>query len=157
MILMDMIWFMKQEEQILFILNKIIPEIELCKNIITIKKDIEKKDTRDYYNEIYKNIALEHKYLHGNHDNKYSYIFNRTSYIIKPDFDLTYYNYRGISYQIIELIHELIKDSTCLITNQMYKELPISITNYAIGRDKSFKEQDKLYEFLAVKITESLK
>ena len=40
---------------------------------------------------------------------KFSYVLDSKTYVVKPDYDLSFYKKTGISYQIIELIHELIK------------------------------------------------
>jgi len=65
--------------------------------------------------------------------------------IIKNDFKLDYYNYTRISYQIIELIHELIK-----LKNEKY-----------LTKDQGYKywleHDDKLYSILANKLSDSMK
>ena len=142
--LIDIIWNMNLDDQILFILNMVIYDIDICKLILNIKKDLEKIDTLQYYDILYTNIAIEHKYLHENHTGKFSYILDRTNYIVKPDFKLDYYNYRGVSYQLIELIHELIK-----LKNEKY-------TSEDEGYKYWLDHDDKLYYLLSKKIKDIL-
>ena len=66
------------------------------------------------------------------------------NYIVKPDFKLDYYNYRGVSYQIIELIHELIK-----LKNDKY-------TSENEGYKYWLDHDDKLYHLLSKKIKDIL-
>lgn len=138
--LLDIIWHMDLDNQILFILNMVIYDIDICKLILKIKNNMENKDTLEYYDLLYNNIAVEHNYLHKNHIGKFSYILDSKNYIVKPDFKLDYYNYRGVSYQLIELIHELIKLKNCeyLTDDEGYE--------YWIDHD------DKLYKLLSDKI-----
>ena len=103
------------------------------------KNIYEKKATIDYYLDIYQRIAKEHYYLHKNHIDKFSYIFDSKQYIVKTDFKLDYYKYTGISYQIVELIHELIK-----LKNEKYIKDD--------GYEYWLNHDDKLYSLLSHKI-----
>ena len=118
---------------------------DICKIILKYKKEIEKNENKNYYKIRYEKIAKEHYYLHANHTGKFSIIHDSKIYIIKNDFKLDYYNYTGISYQIIELIHELIK-----LKNEKY-----------ITKDQGYKywldHDDKLYYMLANKLSDSMK
>jgi|TARA_B110000046_G_C12676246_1_gene266626 hypothetical protein len=121
--------------------------LDICFYILKLKIKIENIENKFYYQIRYNKIAKEHYYLHKYHTNKFSYIFNDKSYIIKNDFKLDYFNYTGISYQIIELIHELIKNR---------KELVSDIYNELTG--KSWLDyEDELYSILSDKITMSMK
>ena len=106
---------------------------DVCKIILKQKKEIERIENQNYYQIRYEKIAKEHYYLHINHTGKFSIIHDSKYYIIKKDFKLDYYNYTGISYQIIELIHELIK-----LKNHKY-----------LSKDEGYKywlnHDDKLY------------
>lgn len=118
---------------------------DVCIHILKLKLTLERIENQNYYKIRYEKIAKEHYYLHKNHDNKFSYIFDGKTYIIKNDFKLDYYNYTGISYQLIELIHELIK-----LKNEEY-----------ITKDEGYEywlnHDDKLYSLLANKISYSMK
>lgn len=132
------------EETILFLKELLNHNIEVCKMILKYKKEIENLENKLYYSDRYEKIAKEHYYLHNNHTGKFSIIHDSKYYIIKKDFKLDYYKYTGISYQIIELIHELIK-----LKNEKY-----------LTKDEGYKywlnHDDKLYSFLADKIMKEM-
>lgn len=100
---------LKKDECIQLYLKYLIPIPEICNKIIKIKNDSEKKDALNYHIDRWINIAGEFYYTRDNHTDKYSYIFDNSDYIIKVDHKLDFYQITGISYQIIELIHELIR------------------------------------------------
>lgn len=136
---------LKKDETIKLYLNKFISINEICNYIIKLKNDIEEKETLDYHLERWENIAGEHYITRDTHTGKFSYIFDNKDYIIKPDHRLNFYKITGISYQIIELIHELIKIkgenefNTYYNSNEEYK--------------KWLKYDDNLYTLLADKIS----
>ena len=127
-------------EEILLILKELLNHnINICKIILKNKKKYENYENRIYYLDRYQKIAKEHYYLHNNHTDKFSYIFDSKKYVIKTDFKIDFFKYTGISYQIIELIHELIKlKNGNYIIDQGYK--------YWLNYD------DKLYSILSEKI-----
>jgi len=136
---------LSSDEEILLLLKELLNHnIEICKLILKQKKTIELNETRNYYSDRYEKIAKEHYYLHTNHMGKFSVIHDSKLYVIKKDFKLDYYKYTGISYQIIELIHELIK-----LKNDKY-----------ITKDEGYeywlKHDDKLYSILADKIMKKM-
>lgn len=135
---------LSKNQKMLMILFRILPVKELCKLIITLKNKYEIYDINKYYNERLKNIYKKHYHIHEHHENKFSYIFNSTKYVIKKDYDLSFYDRTGISYQIIELIHHLIKikNEPLIKNNKEYKEW----LNY----------DDKLYSQLSIKIMEKM-
>ena len=132
-----------KDESILLILKELLHHnTDICKLIIHKKNIIEAKETMDYYYDRWENIAGSHYRLHDTHDGKFSYIFNDMEYIVKKDHNPVFYNLTGVSYQVVELIHQLIKlKNDGLIENTF-------ITDYKewIERD------DKLFSFLANKI-----
>ena len=96
-------------EMILLILKEVLHHnTDVCKLIIHKKNTIEAKETMDYYYDRWENIAGSHYRLHDTHDGKFSYIFNDMEYIVKKDHKPIFYNLTGISYQVLELIHQLI-------------------------------------------------
>ena len=131
-----------KDETILLILKELLHHnVDLCKLIIHKKNTIETKETMEYYYDRWENIAGSHYRLHDTHDGKFSYIYNETQYIVKKDHKPTFYNLTGISYQLIELLHELIK------LNRVDSE------NSRIEDYKEWIEHDdKLFSFLANKI-----
>lgn len=137
------------DNTILMYLYNFIPEISICKNILKYKKDLENIDTMKYHIERWENIAGEHHYMHDNHNNKFSYIFDETNYIVKVDMLPKFYNLTGISYQVIELIHELIK----LKNEYKLHDVRYNSNSYIT----MLKQDDRLYSFLAKKIMDAMK
>ena len=136
------------DESILLCLKELVNHnIDICKLIMKKKKEIESKETMDYYYDRWENIAGSHYRLHDMHDGKFSYIFNDMEYIVKKDHNPMFYNLTGISYQVVELIHQLIKlKNDELIENTF-------ITDYK----EWIEHDDKLFSFLADKIMISMK
>ena len=131
-----------KDESTLLILKEVLHHnTDVCKLIIHKKNTIEAKETMDYYYDRWENIAGSHYRLHDTHDGLYSLIWDASTYTVKKDHNLMFYNLTGISYQIIELLHELIK------LNRIDSE------NSRIEDYKEWIEHDdKLYSFLADKI-----
>tara|TARA_B100000900_G_scaffold151303_1_gene128508 strand:- start:883 stop:1314 length:432 start_codon:yes stop_codon:yes gene_type:complete len=130
---------LSSNNEILLLLKELLNHnIDLCKKILKYKNEYEISENRIYYLDRYEKIAKEHYYLHKNHENKFSFIHDTKHYVLKKDFKLDFYNYTGISYQTIELIHELIK-----LKN---KKDCIEQLNY----------EDKLYSLLSIKIANEM-
>lgn len=104
-----MFYSLKNDELILLYLLRIIPITDICKKIILLKNKTENNDTMNYYLEKFNNICCEHYYTRNNHCGKFSYIFNNKDFIIKKDHRLNFYKLTGISYQVLELLYELIR------------------------------------------------
>lgn len=127
--------FTENDKKILLILNKLISEIFICKYIIIFKKEIENKININYYKNLYNNIVKSFYRIRNNHMNKFSIIFTINNYIVKVDHNMDYYKYTGYSYQLKELINDLI----------------ININNKDL-----IKENDKLYKLLSDKINQKI-
>lgn len=148
---------LKKDEEIYLLLSKFISEPNICKYIIEEKNILEKKEILEYHYERWKNISCLHYEIHKNHMGKFSYILDSKTYVVKPDYDLSFYKKTGISYQIIELIHELIKiKKDCL---EWFKEMN-KYKNYNEWLKKDYREwleyDDNLYTILADKITQKM-
>ena len=133
------------DEEILLLLKELLNHnIEICKIVLKYKKGKENLENKLYYSGRYEKIAKEHYYMHDNHVGKFSYIHDSHIYVLKKDFKLDYYKYTGISYQIIELIHELIK-----LKNDKY-----------ITKDEGYEywlnHDDELYSVLSEKIMKEM-
>ena len=100
---------LENDEKIRLYLKVFIPIPEICNKIIKIKNKEERNETLKYHIDRWINIAGEHYYTKDNHTGKYSYIFDNRDYVIKIDHKLDFYKMTGISYQVIELIYELIR------------------------------------------------
>lgn len=134
------------DENIYGILRIFINEPFICKYIIKYKKYLEEKETLDYHFKRWEDIAGSHYILHDTHEGKFSYIFNEVDYIIKPDHKLNFFNLTGISYQVIELLHELIKINRICSDNTHIEDYKYWINN-----------DDKLYTILSKKIMFEMK
>ena len=137
---------LSNDENIYGILRLFINEPSICKNIIKYKKYLEEKETLDYHFKRWEDIAGSHYILHDTHEGKFSYIFNEENYIVKPDHKLNFINLTGISYQVIELLHELIKINRICSENTHIEDY-----KYWINYD------DKLYAILSKKIMFKMK
>lgn len=137
------------DNTILMYLLTLIPEISICKNILKHKKNLENIDIMEYYMERWENIAGEHYYMHDNHTNQFSYILDETNYIVKVDMLPKFFDRTGISYQIVELIHELIK----LKNEYKLHDIRYNSNSYIT----ILKQDDKLYSLLAKKIMDAMK
>jgi hypothetical protein len=140
---------LRKDEEIYLLLLKFISEPNICKYIIKEKNILEKKEILEYHYERWKNISCLHYEIHKNHMDKFSYVLDSKKYIIKPDYDLSFYKKTGISYQILELIHELIKIKSEFF--QWFKE----INNFKDYREW-LEHDDNLYTILADKITQKM-
>ena len=137
------------DNTILMYLLNFIPEISICKNILKHKKYLENIDIMEYHMERWENIAGEHYYMHDNHTDKFSYIFDERNYVVKVDMLPYFYSNTGISYQVVELIHELIK---------LKNEYTLCDENYSSNSYITMlKLDDKLFSLLAKKIMEAMK
>ena len=137
------------ENTILMYLLTLIPEISICKNILKCKKDLENIDIMKYYMDRWENIAGEHYYMHDNHIDKFSYILDITNYVVKVDMLPHFYNLTGISYQVVELVHELIK----LKNEYKLHDIRYNSDSYIT----MLKQDDRLYSLLAKKIMDAMK
>jgi len=100
---------LKKDKLISLYLSRLIPINEIRYRIIKLKKVMEEEDTLDYHEDRWASIAGSHYIARDTHQNKFSYIFNDRNYVVHVDHGMDFYNLTGISYQIIDLIHELIK------------------------------------------------
>ena len=100
---------LKNDEKIRLYLKEFIPIPEICNKIIKIKNSKESEDTLKYHIDRWESIAGEHHFTRDTHYGKFSYIFDDSNYVVKRDHRIYFYQMTGIPYQIVELIHELIR------------------------------------------------
>lgn len=114
---------LNNDENINMILSRVIPIPEIRKDIINKKKELESEETLDYYNERWNNIIGYYFVTKDTKIGKFSQILDGKKYIIKSDHRLEFYERTGLSYQIIELLHELImlKSDDSIIDNIDYE------------------------------------
>ena len=135
-----------KDEIICLNLKSLLPIPELCHRIIRFKNDSENKDTYNYHLDRWIKIAGEHYYTRDNHYDKFSYVLDSEEYIVKPDHRLEFYNMTGISYQVLELLYELIK-----IGNENSWDFEID------DKEDWLRHDDKLYGKLSYLIMDVMK
>jgi uncharacterized lipoprotein YehR (DUF1307 family) len=135
---------LKKDKLISLYLSRLIPINEIRYKIINRKNKMETEETLDYHRERWDNIAGSHYMIHDTHQGKYSIIHDSINYVVKPDHRLDFYLLTGISYQIVELIHELIKRNFIQADRSCHYK-------------KFLKEDDKLYSQLANLIMKEMK
>tara|TARA_B100000767_G_scaffold152750_1_gene143685 strand:+ start:69 stop:503 length:435 start_codon:yes stop_codon:yes gene_type:complete len=135
-----------KDETIFLYLKYFIPIPELCYKIIKIKNESESAETYNYHLDRWIKIAGEHYYTRDNHYGKFSYVLGPHEYIIKADHRLNFYQMTGISYQVLELIYELIK-----INDEKSWDFEID------DKKEWLKYDDKLYSKLSRKIMIEMK
>tara|TARA_B100000902_G_C26941702_1_gene731364 strand:+ start:38 stop:490 length:453 start_codon:yes stop_codon:yes gene_type:complete len=140
---------LKRDERIRLYLKVFIPTPEICDKIIKIKNDSENKETLEYHIDRWESIAGEHYYTRDTHFDKFSYIYNESNYVIKRDHRMYFYQITGISYQVLELIYELIR----ILNENSYDE------DFEEFKDKKdwLKNDDILYSILSKKIMMKMK
>tara|TARA_B100000925_G_C21822985_1_gene393761 strand:+ start:192 stop:653 length:462 start_codon:yes stop_codon:yes gene_type:complete len=138
-----------KDESILLILKELVNHnIDVCKLIIQQKKSLEAKETMEYYYDRWENIAGSFYRLRETDEDKYSLICDHTTFVVKKDHNPIFYNLTGISYQVIDLIHLLIKLHK--VDRDDTQETFIWNYKYWLERD------DKLYSVLTNKIMRAM-
>lgn len=137
---------LKKDEQIRLYLKYFIPIPEICSYIIGLKNDSEKAEALEYHKKRWEIIAGEHYYTRDNHNGKFSYILDSKDYIIKPDHRMGFYLMTGVSYQVWELLYELIR-----IKHEQSWDFEID------DKEDWLKCDDKLYSELSKRIMAMLK
>ena len=137
---------LKRDEIIKLYLKVFIPINEICNHIISLKNDTENKETLEYHVKRWETIAGEHYTTRDNHYGKFSYVFDNTKYIVKRDHRLGFYRMTGVSYQVLELIYELIR---ILSENSWDFEID--------DKEDWLKHDDTLYSELSKRIMDEMK
>ena len=95
-------------EHIYGILRIFINEPSICKYIMNHKKQLEDTEIVEFHSKRLKDISGSHFMLRDSYEGNVS-VAERLADIVKPDHLFTFYNLTGISYQVVDFIHELIK------------------------------------------------
>jgi len=95
-------------EHIYGILRIFINEPSICKNIMNHKKQLEDTEIIEFHSKRLKDISGSHFMLRDSYEGNLS-AAQILADIVKPDHLYTFYNLTGISYQVVDFIHELIK------------------------------------------------
>lgn len=132
---------LKHDEMIRLYLKVFIPIPEICNKIIDIKNNKEYEDSLDYHMNRWESISGEHYYTRDTHYGKFSYIHDEEKYIVKRDHRIYFYQMTGISYQVLELIYELIR-----INHENAWDFGM------VDKKEWLKHDDELYSLLSKKI-----
>ena len=95
-------------EHIYGILRIFINEPSICKYIMNHKKQLEDTEILEFHSKRWKDISGSHFMLRDSYEGNLS-AAQILADIVKPDHLFTFYNLTGISYQVVDFIHELIK------------------------------------------------
>ena len=96
------------EQRIYLLLLEIIPDPNICKKIISMKKRIEQIETMNYHYDLWLNIALKYYKAEKNKMGKFSYILDEEDFYIRPDHEKEYFRNTGVSYQIKDMVNKLL-------------------------------------------------
>ena len=142
---------MNSKDEIILYLYKFIPIMELCVKIVNMKIKIDKEETYNYHLELYNKIHLSYlnsfDYSTQRDRTYYSYILDDKHIICEKDRNMNFYNITGISYQVRNILLDVINSPT---------------TNYDLIRsdytDKEIRnEDDKLLSLLTNEIKKKFK
>ena len=143
-----------RDQEILLSLSRVMPINELRYKIVAYKNHIEKKEALEYHSERWETIssgyfrATEVQYgFHGLHGELHisSWITDENNWIATKDHNLDFYNETGYSYQVRNLLMNLLSCPVSLTDN---------ILNCSLYELKKY--DDKLYGFLSRMIKEKL-
>ena len=95
-------------ENIYGILRIFINEPSICKNIMNHKKQLEDTEILEFHSKRWKDISSSYFMLRDSYEFRIAEA-QRLADVVKPDHLFTFYNLTGISYQVVDFIHELIK------------------------------------------------
>ena len=137
---------------IFLLLNQKIKINEISWKILSLKNKIEEREVSEYYDELFENIAgkyfkcLENKYP------TYSYILDGCKIVAKRDNNIKFYLETGVSYQVRDLVLDLIvnyeddlfKDKSKDEKKQFRKEDDILYGKLAEKNSKIMKSKDYL-------------
>lgn len=158
-----MILTLSNDKRIEYYLSHFINSPEICEYIVLLKNTMEEKDAYDYHYERWETHAGSYykcfEYNQWKERRPYSYVVDSKHYIAKKDRCLDYYLETGISFQVRDLLLDIL---SCDFSSD-----PIlgSISNVHFTMDETSvlskgmkewrKEDDEIYSVLAQKIMEN--
>lgn len=159
-----MIITLDSNKRIEYYLSHFIEELEICKYIINLKNDMEEKDIFEYHHERWENISGKYfKSFDYNQSREiiyYSYVIDSNRFIAKKDKCLDYYLETGISFQVRDLLLDIItKPSLDMFFPNLGDKSKNNVDRKSIlSKDiKEWrKEDDEIYSKLAQKIMDKL-
>jgi len=100
---------LSSDETTLLYLKCLFNEVSICKHILYYKKSIEHEETMKYHIKRWVNIVGLYMFDSVKYFGNSSVILNANIYTVQKDINPRFYNITGISYQIINMIHQLVK------------------------------------------------
>ena len=133
-------------EHIYGILRIFINEPSICKYIMNHKKQLEDTEILEFHSKRWEDISGSHFMLRDSYEGNLS-AAQILADIVKPDHQFTFYNLTGISYQIVDFIHELIK----------LKNTDALENTFIVDYKEWLEEDDKLFSKLSKQIMLQMK
>ena len=133
-------------EHIYGILRIFINEPSICKYIMNHKKQLEDTEILEFHSKRWENISGSYFMLRDSHEFRIAEA-QRLADIVKPDHLFTFYNLTGISYQVVDFIHELIK----------LKNTDSLENTFIVDYKEWLEEDDKLFSKLSKQIMLQMK
>jgi hypothetical protein len=162
-----MIITLSTNKRIIYYLSHFIDEPNICKNIVDLKTEMEEKEAFDYHYERWETHAGNYykciEYNQWKEMTPYSYVHMSSKgnkYIVRKDRKLDYYLETGISFQVRDLLLNILSKSDeyfsyRTFTNIMKVRFTIDETSILDKDVKEWrKEEDEIYSILAKKIME---
>ena len=132
-------------EHIYGILCIFINEPSICKYIMNHKKQLEDTEILEFHSKRWEDIAGSYFMLRDSYEAQVAP--DDPTDIVKPDHLFTFYNLTGISYQVVDFIHELIK-----LKN------PDALENtFIVDYKEWLEDDDKLFSTLSKQIMLQMK
>ena len=133
-------------EHIYGILRIFINESSICKNIMNHKKQLEDTEILEFHSKRWKDISSSYFMLRDSYEFRIAEA-QRLADIVKPDHLFTFYNLTGISYQVVDFIHELIK----------LKNTDALENTFIVDYKEWLEDDDKLFSSLSKQIMSQMK
>ena len=133
-------------EHIYGILRIFINEPSICKYIMNRKKQLEDAEILEFHYKRWKDISSSYFILRDSYEFRIAEA-QRLGDIVKPDHLFTFYNLTGISYQVVDFIHELIK----------LKNTDALENTFIIDYKEWLEDDDKLFSTLSKQIMLQMK
>ena len=133
-------------EHIYGILRIFINEPSICKYIMNHKKQLEDTEILEFHSKRWKDISSAYFMLRDSYEFRIAEA-QRLADIVKPDHLFTFYNLTGISYQVVDFIHELIK----------LKNTDALENTFIVDYKEWLEDDDKLFSKLSKQIMLQMK
>jgi len=117
-------------QQTFLLLLRIIPNTDVCEKITRIKRKEEDEEIMSYHCGLWYDIALTYYKAKKNNFLKFSYVVDGVNFVIRTDHDIDFFSNTGVSYQVKDMIHDLINVSVDIkYDDKLYSLLSKKIMN----------------------------